>query len=243
MADWTQLSPSHSSRNGAQVRLLAIHTAEGATTAAGLANYLANPDNQVSYHDVADDSNGVQCVEYVDKARALRSGNPVSDNFCLTAFAAWSRTTWLSHTGMVERAAAWIAARAQARGIPIVKLSSADVAAGKSGVIGHWDWTVGMKDGSHTDPGSNFPWDVVMLWAAELAGLPTPEAAPIGTYAGPYRNGSRDVGAPTATGGSVWRIQDRLKRAYAAYAGQLVTDASSVTRPRPPSASSSGGCT
>jgi N-acetyl-anhydromuramyl-L-alanine amidase AmpD len=29
-------------------------------------------------------------------------------------------------------------------------------------VIGHIDWTVGMQDGTHTDPGTGFPWDLVL---------------------------------------------------------------------------------
>jgi hypothetical protein len=44
------------------------------------------------------------------------------------------------------------------------------VAAGKSGVIGHVDWTVGKRDGSHTDPGPNFPWDVLMARVGAILG-------------------------------------------------------------------------
>lgn len=43
MADYAKWSPNHSGRSGASVIWLAVHTAEGATTAASLANYLANP--------------------------------------------------------------------------------------------------------------------------------------------------------------------------------------------------------
>lgn len=223
MADWTQLSPSSSSRNGATVRLLAVHTAEGSTTAAGLANYLADPDHEVSYHDVADDGNGVHCVDYDLKCWALRTGNPVSDNFCITGFAAWQRVTWLAHTGMLERTAQWLAARAQARMIPLVKLSSADVAADKAGVIGHVNWTEGKRDGSHTDPGPNFPWDVVIARSREIGGVAEPAPLPPPPVV-IYANPSRDPGAPGATGGPRWRIQDKLKRGYRSYAGHLVTD-------------------
>lgn len=44
--------------------------------------------------------------------------------------------------------------------IPIVKLSPADILAGKSGFCGHIDITTAKKiAGGHTDPGKYFPWD------------------------------------------------------------------------------------
>jgi hypothetical protein len=79
---------------------------------------------------------------------------------------------------MLELTAQWIRERCQARGIPIRKLTPAEVAAGKAGVCGHVDWTVGMKDGSHTDPGTSFPWDHVMALAngGEAPHPPAPTA-------------------------------------------------------------------
>jgi N-acetylmuramoyl-L-alanine amidase len=47
-------------------------------------------------------------------------------------------------------------------GIPMVKLSPADVAAGKHGVCGHRDITIGLGVGDHTDPGADFPWSQFM---------------------------------------------------------------------------------
>lgn len=70
-------------------------------------------------------------------------------------------------------AAEWIRERCLARGIPIRKLSPEEVAAGMAGVCGHVDWTFatrlqGDQDGTHTDPGPNFPWDVVMAKANRI---------------------------------------------------------------------------
>lgn len=42
--------------------------------------------------------------------------------------------------------------------IPMVKLSPADVAAGKRGICGHWDITTGLNVGTHDDPGPAFDW-------------------------------------------------------------------------------------
>lgn len=163
------MAPS-SSRNGAAVRLIAIHTAEGARTKEALGNYF-NGGVQASSH-VGIDAGGVQ--SYVDYGRAawtLRSGNPVSENAELCAFARWTREQWLGNATVdgcanprqiLANAASWTRQRCDARGIPKVKLSPAEVRAGKRGVIGHIDWTLGMNDGSHTDPGNGFPWDVFM---------------------------------------------------------------------------------
>ena len=47
-------------------------------------------------------------------------------------------------------------------GIPKVKLSPSEVAAGRRGVCGHLDITRGLKVGDHTDPGEGFPWSEFM---------------------------------------------------------------------------------
>jgi hypothetical protein len=43
-------------------------------------------------------------------------------------------------------------------GIPKVKLSPAEVAAGKRGICGHRDITIGLNVGTHDDPGEAFDW-------------------------------------------------------------------------------------
>lgn len=175
-----------SPRGSRPVRLVAIHTAEGSRTAASLGSYFWRADIQASSHVGIDASNTLQFVGYDRAAWTLRSGNPVSDNAELCAFADFTRAEWLS-TGTVrgcvnprailDRAAAWIRSRCLARGVPIRKIAPADVAAGRSGVIAHWDWTIGMHDGTHTDPGANFPWDYVINKANEGGGGASP--API----------------------------------------------------------------
>ncbi len=167
-------SPNHSSRGGATVRLIVIHTAEGALTTKALGNYFANAATEVSSHVGIDDEGTEQYVDYSQESWSVRSANPISDDAELCGFAAWSRGTWINdHMPMLHNAAAWISERCAARGIPCVHLTTAQVAAGKPGVIGHVDWTNAMHDGTHTDPGQNFPWDVVMA----LATGTTPAAA------------------------------------------------------------------
>jgi hypothetical protein len=161
------MAPS-SSRNGARVLWITIHTAEGIRKAADLKAFFDRATDR-SAHAVADDQTLIEnCVPYDRAAWTLRYGNTRSDNLELCGFAAWSRNEWLTnHKGMLNFAADWARSRCLARGIPIVKLSPADVAAGKSGVIGHVDYTLGTHDGTHTDPGPGFPWDYVIARAGQ----------------------------------------------------------------------------
>lgn len=163
-------------RGARPVSLLVVHTAEGARTARSLGAYFYRDDIQASSHVGIDDSEILQYVSYNRSAWTVRSGNPISDNAELCGFAAWSRDEWLTnHRGMLDNTARWLADRAHARGIPIVKLTPAQVGANAWGVIGHVDWTYGKHDGTHTDPGGNFPWDYVLGQAgASVVQQPTP---------------------------------------------------------------------
>jgi len=159
-------SPNHSDRGGARVRLIAIHSAEGARTAADLGIYFSRPSVRASSHVGIDDNRIEQYVDYSRYSWTLLNGNAISDNAELCGFARWSRDEWFAHQGMLDRAAAWIRERCQARGIPIRKLSPNDIDAGHAGVIGHADWTYSkVGDGDHTDPGPNFPWGYVIAKA------------------------------------------------------------------------------
>lgn len=172
-------SPNYQSRGNARVRLVVLHTAEGARDVVSLGNYLSNPAVEASYHVAFDDSCMEQYVNYNVAAWAVLSANDISDNGCCCGFAAWSRDEWLNnHKNMLELAAQWVASRCIARKLPIRHLSLAEVAACKNdpshpgGIIGHWDWTRGAQDGTHTDPGAQFPWDWVINRAQQIAGQP-----------------------------------------------------------------------
>ena len=161
-----------SSRNGATVRVLAVHTTEGIMRAEALRAWTTWSG---SAHASADET-GVLLAGaedgFVDYSRAswtLRNGNPWSENIELCGFAKWKRADWLARPKLLDRCAFWLASRAVVRGIPLVKLSPKELAAGKRGVIGHHDYTVGYSDGTHWDPGPEFPYDVVLGKANEYA--------------------------------------------------------------------------
>lgn len=159
------------SRGGAKVRLLAVHSTEGNGTAQALrdADWWTGSSHAINdeFGTLLTPTEGT--VPYERAAWTLRSGNNISDNIEQVGWAHWTRAEWLARPKLLDGTARWLADRSRARGIPLVKLSPAEVAAGKAGVIGHVDWTLGMNDGTHTDPGKGYPWDVVLNAAKQYA--------------------------------------------------------------------------
>lgn len=172
-------SPNYSQRaGGRKVSLVIVHTAQGARNVESLGAYFANAGNQVSSHVGIDDRTVMQYVPYSMAAWTAGGANSISDQAELCGFAEWTREQWIGeHRHMLELTAAWVRERCLARGIPIRKLTPAQVAAGESGVCGHGDWSSAMNDGNHWDPGE-FAWDVVMSLAGGGTAPPSPSAVP-----------------------------------------------------------------
>lgn len=166
-------SPNYSTRGGSAVRLIVVHTAEGATTYQSLGNYFAAPAAQVSSHVGIDDSPGV-VGEYVRrdyKAWTAANANPYSVQAELCAFAAWTADDWNAHPVMLQNTAAWVAEEAAAYGIPLVALSADQAQSGARGVCQHVD--LGVAGGNHWDCGSSFPLDRVLQMAGGSAPAPS----------------------------------------------------------------------
>src|SRR5215469_2206581 len=120
-------SPNYSSRGGAGVRLIVLHTAEGATTIESLGNFFASSSSGVSSHVGIDDKAGTigEYVKRGSKAWTAADFNPVAVQAELCGFAKWGRDVWKNqHATMLDNAARWIAEESKAFGVPIVKLSS-----------------------------------------------------------------------------------------------------------------------
>lgn len=162
-------SPNYSSR-GSGVRLIVVHTAEGALTYQSLGSFFANPNSGVSSHTGIDDTPGTigEYVRRENKAWTQGNANPYSVATELCAFAAWSPAQWAQHQVMLENCALWIAEEAAHFKIPLRRLSAAEAQGGAAGVCGHNE--LGAAGGGHWDPGPSFPWDQVMAMAAGGAG-------------------------------------------------------------------------
>lgn len=179
-------SPNYSSRGGTQVRLVVVHTAEGATTYQSLGSFFANPASGVSSQTGIDDTPNT-VGEYVKrdmKPWTQANANPYSTATELCAFAAWTRADWLGHPVMLDNCKAWIAEECAAFGIPNVRLTAAQAQSGQAGVCGHVD--LGSAGGGHWDPGPDFPWDIVVGGAAPAPAPPAPPAGAAPPWPGIY---------------------------------------------------------
>jgi hypothetical protein len=155
-------SPNYSSRGGATVRLIVLHTAEGARSIEELGNYFASSSSGVSSHVGIDDKDGTvgEYVKRGSKAWTAANANPVAVQAELCAFASWSAAEWDRHPNMLENAGRWIAEEAKAFGLPITRLSAGAAQGSGRGVCDHGD--LGSWGGGHWDVGDGFPFDRVL---------------------------------------------------------------------------------
>lgn len=168
-----------SSARSALVKLVAVHTSESDGSAANLVEYLDRIGVNASYHKIVDDNIIIHYVPDHRASWALRSGNGISLNICITGFARQTRDQWLRRDNALRIAAAAVRDWCERYNIPMTKLTPGQVGANYSGIIGHHDWTIGKNDGTHWDPGPEFPWDVFIRYVKEgdddMANVPQEE--------------------------------------------------------------------
>lgn len=166
-------SPNYSSRGGSGVRLIVLHTAEGARTIESLGGFFQGNVNASSHVGADDKVNTVgEYVKRGNKAWTQAAYNPVAVSMELCAFASWSTDEWHRHSNMLTNCALWIAEEARQFGIPIKRLSSSEAQGSGRGVCQHVD--LGQAGGGHSDCGSGFPMNYVLT----LASGSTPDPKP-----------------------------------------------------------------
>lgn len=160
--------------------LIIIHTGEGILNRNDMAAFLDRTAG-ISAHATSD-AGGV-AAPLVSYDRAAWAAGPTGNNrglqIELCAFALLTREQWLSRSdvtvwipwlkanrtirspyAMLQHTANWTRSVANKYGIPLKKLSAAEVRAGHAGICGHVEVSVAWGESDHTDPGAGFPWDV-----------------------------------------------------------------------------------
>jgi N-acetyl-anhydromuramyl-L-alanine amidase AmpD len=181
----TMLSPNRSSRGGAKVIGAVIHTTEGLSFD-GVVAYLRNPSVEVSSHYVVardDDPQSIgrkwvrvaRLVPENEKAWTAKSANPHFVQYELCGFARTSREDWLcKYMKQIETTAALVAEDCVQYGFPARR--------GVPGIVGHRDLAHFGYDNDHTDPGTEFPWDVFLKCVKHFMEFaldtPTPQPVP-----------------------------------------------------------------
>lgn len=148
-------------------RLIVIHTMQTPETISRAKQvwnwFMGKTAPQASAHYMIDDKSVFQSVKETDTAWAVDDWklNQESISIELAGSASQTPAQWADRYSQAElkNAAQLCADIAKRWDIPIVKLSPADILAGKKGFCGHVDITVAKQiRGGHTDPGRAFPW-------------------------------------------------------------------------------------
>lgn len=177
-------SRNNQSRGSTKVDLFILHTQEGGTPKDGadrLARWMQGPVG-VSYHyTISQDpqDNGVTVCDVVDTDFAswsVLSANNRSINLCFAGSrAGWSRAEWLKQSRAVDVAAYLAVQDCKKYGIPFTVIAP-PYTQGRAGITDHAYVTKVLRDGTHSDVGPNFPWDVFTAAVNKYAGLTeTPE--------------------------------------------------------------------
>lgn len=135
-----------------------------------IATNFARGNRKVSAHYCIDPVQVVQCVRESDVAWHCPNCNRRGIGIEHAGYA--DRTDWtLPEAQAMLALSAAVAANACKRwGIPVVKLTAAELKAGHRGFIGHSDATEAFETpGGHRDPGERWPWKEYLRMVAEEA--------------------------------------------------------------------------
>lgn len=163
-------------RDGQRAMFSVVHYTAGSersTSAEDGAAYDTRRTDGTSTHYFHDSNSTVQCVRLADRANAcFGHGNRlgIQHELCGTQ---QTRAQWLDDASRptIRRTAAQIVRDHTRLGIPFRRLSPAQVRAcwnsnnpAIGGICGHADVTLAFPEdhGTHMDPGTEFPWDVLM---------------------------------------------------------------------------------
>ena len=159
------LIPSKHFTNGRlkPVQLIVIHSMEApekGETAENVARYFATTDVQASAHFCVDNNSVVQCVQVEDTAWHCKNGNANGIGIEHAGYAKQTEAEWLDEYGqsMLElsaKLAAELCKRFNVEPVRAEFLSGVSPTVVKPGFTGHRDVPL---HGSHSDPGTSWPW-------------------------------------------------------------------------------------
>lgn len=214
---------------------IVIHTTEGGEGPDAAENgnaYDARRTDGTSTHVFTDSNSVVQEVNSGDRAHAaLAVANNRGYQVEICGTAAQTAAQWKDAASLaeLERTAQHCAHVAQKYGIPAKWCTKADVDARRPGFLTHAMVTAWL-DGTHTDPGANFPfaWFVgrVAYWRAEYYPPPKPPVPPAPVERKPtmlvQKTGDPQVWCVVPGVGRYWVTKDTIASHLAVY-GTIAT--------------------
>lgn len=150
------------------ITLIVLHSTEG-DTARSAAQWFTDPASEGSAHVVVGEDGCFRTLP--DEADAAGAGtpNPRALHIEFAGHAKWTRDQWLERTQTLALGIQQIARWSQKYGIPLRQLSTEEIKKKAPGVTTHAAINQ-VYGGSHWDPGSGFPIDVVLEQARALVG-------------------------------------------------------------------------
>jgi N-acetyl-anhydromuramyl-L-alanine amidase AmpD len=195
----------------ATVKRLVIHgtvTPCGKGWARRVANDFHTTSRDASAHYVIDPGEIVQCLhESTVGYHAPPNTGSLGFELCDPQKGSSARWRDADHEAMLRRAAGLVRARAAHWGVPLVKLSAADLRAGKRGICGHADVSAAFHLTDHVDPGSAFPWAHFL----DLVGAAPAQAPKPSTSSAPKFPGRLITQPPVMHGEDVLRWQRQMR--------------------------------
>lgn len=187
------LHPDRYTRSNVQARKngVVIHDSEsGDGSCAVLIELLKRPGDRVipgsnpprrygsGYAAVTDGNGGY--IEIADATAGPYHAPPLNKNWwsiCIPGRAAQTRDEWLDQLSYnhIRGVAKYVVAKAAIDGFPLTKIDFHGLLAGDRGYCSHADVSQAWGQTDHTDPGKNFPWDILQL---EIQALITPDPPP-----------------------------------------------------------------
>lgn len=152
------------------VDIIVLHAAEDGeyfNSAEAIASYFKlGPPKPASAHYIVDLDSIIQSVK--DEHIAYHAPpNERSIGIEQAGYSKQTRDEWLDEYGqrMLKLVARLVAFEARKWSIPLAWLTVAELKAGGRGLCTHVDVTQAFHQTTHTDPGPNYPKDVVLDWA------------------------------------------------------------------------------
>lgn len=180
----TSLSPNRTVTNGRYARVVALHTMETdehSTVAEAIGGgWFMNPTAGASAHYNVDNDSIVQGVPEKDMAWTAPGINEDAIQIEQAGRAGQTAAQWADpySSDMLDNTARLVADICHRNGIPPVKLTDAQLAAGHKGIIDHGQASRVYRLSDHWDVGPGFPWDSFMAKVRHYYNGGNPAAAP-----------------------------------------------------------------
>lgn len=161
-------------RDPKSIKWIVLHSTEG-DTAAGAAEWFANPDSQGSAHLVVDDSICYRTLKNNQIPWGAPGANTSGFHIEMAGHTnpykigdvehpGWTEKDWLAHDVTLRRAAFKAAFHCKAFGIPVRLITANGLRVGLKGITTHLQCSKAFF-GTHTDPGENFPMQKFLVYA------------------------------------------------------------------------------